>query len=407
MIVGGYSYGSFDLSKDGTTVVMGGTALDDEKGQVLVYRENAGDWILEATLSASNKGDGDRFGHSVSINENGTLIAVGANGEDSSLSGINNSGTDNDSAINSGAVYLFRKGTNSWIQEAYIKSDYPDGDESGTSASASVPNPETLNAGSGGTGGDQFGFSVSLSSDGNFLAVSSLSDDSASEGVFSSQQNDNDAISVGAVHLYEKQNNVWSLVSFIKPSWNGVSADDQFYNHVLKYRGLAFGQVVDLDDDGNTLLVTAEKDDGKDEGVVGISTEMPDETWSGAAYVYTRSSDSWVESAYLKATNPRASDFCGDRGAISGDGNVVAIGAEGEDYNSNSVHVDTGIPNRSSSNNGLNNSGAVYVYRLSGGSWGVDAMIKAPNSYAGAKFSSVALDTDGELVNCGSSRNIF
>ena len=49
---------------------------------------------LEATLSASNKGEGDRVGHSVSVNEDGTLIAVGANGEDSNLTGVNSSGSD-------------------------------------------------------------------------------------------------------------------------------------------------------------------------------------------------------------------------------------------------------------------------------------------------------------------------
>ena len=62
-----------------------------------------------------------------------------------------------------------------------------------TLASASVPNPDTLNAGVGDTVGDQFGFSVSLSSDGKYLAVSSLSDDSSSEGFLVPQQNDNDA----------------------------------------------------------------------------------------------------------------------------------------------------------------------------------------------------------------------
>ena len=66
--------------------------------------------------------------------------------------------------------------------------------------------------------------------------------------------------------------------------------------------------------------------------------------------------------------------------------------------------MDTAIPTSSSSNNGLNNSGAVYIYRSSGGVWGVDAMIKAPNSYAGAKLSSVALNTDGSLLVAGSSQ---
>ncbi len=63
-------------------------------------------WSQEAYLKASNTGDGDWFGVTVSLSANGDTLAVGALAEDSNATGVNGSQADN-SAFGAGAVYLY------------------------------------------------------------------------------------------------------------------------------------------------------------------------------------------------------------------------------------------------------------------------------------------------------------
>ena len=95
-------------------------------------------------MKAANTGAGDVFGVSVSLSADGNTLAVGATGEDSSTTGINS--TPDELASQSGAVYVFTRSGSAWTQQAYVKA--------------------------ANTGGyDYFGWSVSLSADGNTLAV--------------------------------------------------------------------------------------------------------------------------------------------------------------------------------------------------------------------------------------------
>ena len=58
------------------------------------------------------------FGYSVAVS--GDTVVVGAHCEDSNATGVNGNQSDN-SAIDSGAAYVFvRSGTN-WSQQAYLK----------------------------------------------------------------------------------------------------------------------------------------------------------------------------------------------------------------------------------------------------------------------------------------------
>jgi hypothetical protein len=66
-------------------------------------------WIQDAYLKASNAGAGDEFGQSVAIS--GSTIVVGARYEDSNQTTITNddaSASADNSASNSGAVYIFK-----------------------------------------------------------------------------------------------------------------------------------------------------------------------------------------------------------------------------------------------------------------------------------------------------------
>src|SRR2546430_16937235 len=108
-----------------------------------------------AYIKASNTEMGDHFGnggtlegHGVAISGDGNTLAVGAPYESSGAKGINGNQNDN-SLYSAGAVYVFTGRNNAWTQQAYIKASNP-----GQS--------------------DKFGFVVSLSQDGNTLAVSAV-----------------------------------------------------------------------------------------------------------------------------------------------------------------------------------------------------------------------------------------
>src|SRR6185295_17891143 len=67
-------------------------------------------------IKASNTDEQDQFGFSVALSADGSTMAVGVVGESSG----NGDQSDN-SVINAGAVFVFRRANDTWIQEAYLK----------------------------------------------------------------------------------------------------------------------------------------------------------------------------------------------------------------------------------------------------------------------------------------------
>ena len=119
--------------------------------------------------------------------------------------------------------------------------------------------------------------------------------------------------------------------------------------------------------------------------------------FSGAVYVYVRVGSAWEQQAYIKASNAGSSDAFGSAVALSGDGRTLAVGATGED--SSAVGVDG-----NQANNSASNSGAAYVFVRSGSAWSQQAYIKASNTGAADSFG-VALDlsNDGSLLAVSAS----
>jgi len=95
--------------------------------------------------------------------------------------------------------------------------------------------------------------------------------------------------------------------------------------------------------------------------------------------------------AYLKASNPDASDSFGRNVAIDGD--TLIIGAPDED--SAGVGVNSGLE----ADDSESGSGAVYVFIRTNGVWSLQAYIKASNAETGDAFgSSVAISGDTLVV---------
>jgi hypothetical protein len=348
-------------------------------GAVYVFSRSGAAWAQQAYIKASNAGAGDLFGFSVALSGDGGTLAVGAIDEDGSAIGVNN--PDDNSASNSGAVYVyFLTLPSTWNQQAYVKA-------SNTGA------------------GDNFGASVSLSDDGNVLVVGAPLEDSALTGVTINTANavseataGNAAVDSGAVYTFKRALNTWSPHTYVKAS--NAEAGDRF------------GGVVVLSADARTLAVSAPREDSS---VTGVSASSPTPAGdndsaidAGAVYVFNRilsGTDSWAQQAYIKASNAGTSDEFGVCIALSGDGNTLAVGAA---ETSGIAGIIPGSPDEQATGNAAVGVGAVYRYTRSGTVWQQEAYVKATNPGQSDGFGitqlgggSVALSNDGSTMAVG------
>jgi hypothetical protein len=116
---------------------------------------------------------------------------------------------------------------------------------------------------------------------------------------------------------------------------------------------------------------------------------------AGAAYVWARSGDTWVEQAFIKASNPDLEDWFGVRLALNRDGNRLLVGAAMEDSAARGV-------NGRQDDDSAEGAGAAYLFARTGTTWSQHAYIKASNTEAFDEFgSSVAMSGDGRTVVLG------
>lgn len=435
------------LSADGTTLAIGapyessgsggiGGDPEDESvygaGAVYVYVRDGGGWRQQAYVKASNPGLADNFGYMIALSEDGDTMAVAAPYEASAATGID--GDQNDDSIpQAGAVYVFSRSGDAWSQQAYIKAS---------------------NTGEAGVGnelgdGDQFGFGLALSADGNTLAVGAISEDSGATGA-DADPSDNSALSAGAVYLYTRSGDSWTQQAYLKSSNPGAGdlfgysvalsadgsvlaataydedgslagtnevQDDEAVGSGALYmfsrdggdwtqqaylkpsnseRNDAFGVAVAISADGRTVAGTALDEDGMTTGV--NSTPQPDmeiNLSTGAVYLYTRDDGGWSEQAYIKASNTGPNDTFGARLALSGDGNTLAVGAQLEDSAGQGVGA-------IQDDNSAQEAGAVYLFTREGSTWSQSAYVKGSNTEAYDEFgSSIAVNGDGTLMAVG------
>jgi trimeric autotransporter adhesin len=368
---------SLSLSADGNTLVVGADGQDSdhkgtfalhpadnnlapESGAVYVYKRTGVAWALESFIKASNAQASDLFGFSVALSADGNTLAVGAWGESRGGVGVGADLNASSDAYLSGAAYVFTRSAGIWSQQTYIK------------ASA---------RGANGIDHQWFGISVALSGDGNTLAIGSLGDrsNSASDPANSSLDQ------AGSVHTYTRSGSTWTQQAYLK-------------SHAPQNND-TFGVSVSLSFDGRTLAVGMHGDDSNHTGTFAVSpTDNDLLNNSGAAYVYALSGSAWQLQAYLKSSHPDAIDRFGRRVVLSGDGNTLAISAHRE---SGKDLLFAGDP----SNNSALDSGAVYLFQNTGGSWLQQRYIKASNTEAGDSFGiALALSFDGQYLLVGADK---
>lgn len=352
--------------------VYSGTSLGDQDannfaedtGAVFVSIEDLESerYIADAYIKASNAEQGDQFGYSVSLD--GNLLAVSAPLEDSSATGVNGREDDN-LAVNSGAVYIFRRDTDTsipdsvipevvrWRQDAYIK-------------------PPRSNLG-------DIGFGESLVLKDGLLFVGAPRESSL-DGL-----GDGFTPESGAVYIYYlSDENEWIYASVIKPS---IVGEGDFFGASLSY------------DDGN-LLIGAPREDSNYNGIInainfgdidspGLNNDKAD---SGAVYLY--SINNAGQNFFFSYIKPSESDI-GDQFGISvsiSDG-IILVGVPYDDSNGQGL-------NRNKDNNELKDSGAVYGFgqlQESSG-WSELVYIKPPFGQERAFFGSSLAANLNDLI---------
>ena len=333
-------------------------------GAVYVYarRNDTSPWTQHAYVKASNPGEGDEFGHVVTLSADGNTMAVSAYFEASAARGINGDQAD-DSIPQSGAVYVFTRRGTTWSQQAYIKAS------------------NTGEAGTDGNfgDGDQFGFALSLSDDGNTIAVGANTEDSNAMGI-NGNQADNSMQSAGAVYVFTRTGTTWAQQAYVKTA-------NTFGN-------VQFGYSVALSADGNTLVASSFDEGGSSRAINGPYDRM--RNGSGALYVFTRAGGSWTQQAYLKASNAEAGDSLGVIVSISDDGNTIASGSLDEDCMATGVNSTQPCDNDRESDRSV---GAAYVFVRSGTTWTQQAFIKPSNSGKDDWFGSrLQISGDGNIL---------
>ena len=328
----------------GATGVNGNQGDDSAKqaGAVYVFVRNGTSWSQQAYLKASNTDAGDSFGRSVAVS--GDTVVIGADGEDSSATGVNGNQSDN-TRPDSGAAFVFVRNGTIWSQEAYLKAS----------------NTDKF---------DRFGWSVSVS--GDTVVVGATGEASNTTSVNGNQSN-NDATGAGAAYLFARIGTTWSQRAYLK-AWNTDAGD-------------FFGTSVAMA--GETVVVGA---DGEDSSATGVNGNPFDNgsSFAGAAYVFVRSGVTWAQEAYLKASNTDAGDFFGASVAVAGD--TVVVGARWEASNATGVNGNQG-------DNSAMYAGAAYVFVRAGAIWSQQAYLKASNAEANDYFGdSVSISGDTAVV---------
>jgi hypothetical protein len=231
-----------------------------------------------------------------------------------------------------------------------------------------------------GVGDPLTGVTLVVSRDGRTLAVGAPKEDSGATGV-GGRQDDDSAHDAGAVYVFTRGTASWAQQAYIKAS-NASGSD-------------GFGFAVALSADGSTLAVSANFEDSAATGVNGNQADNSADE-AGAVYVFTRRGTTWSQQAYIKPSAIDAGDRFGYAVALSDDGNMMAVGAIGEDSSA------TGV-NGNAADNSFDQAGAAYVFRRTGGTWAQQAYLKASNTQAGDLFGfCLAFDRDAStLAVCG------
>jgi hypothetical protein len=340
---------SVSLSANGQTIAVTSLSAGSLTGQVRLFEKTGSNWVQKGN-SINGLNNGDASGRSISLDSAGTVIAIGAPFNDATFGAFSLSGH----------VRVFAWSGSAWTQKGATLLADSAGDHYGYSVSISADG-NTLAIGApfyentgrvkvfrwnttawvqlgnsidGNANQDLFGNSVSLSSDGNTLAVGAPS---SSAGVTQG----------GQTGVYQWNGTSWTQMG---GNINGTTASDNS------------GTCVSLAGDGKTVAIGSPQD-----VILG---------GFGLAKVYIWNNTAWVQKGSTITSGFFADQF-GAATTISKDGNTLAVGATA-----------TG-------------NGRADIYSWSGSSWQLKGDTLKGSSASDQFGAAIALSYDGTFVAVG------
>ena len=400
------------VSFSGSTVVIGAYQDDDDgnnSGSAYIFSRANSIWSETTKLVAPDAAAEDQFGWSVSIS--GELIIVGANQDDA-----------NDDGVRTGSAYIFYQHFETgWTQETKLSPSHgEEGDQWGWSVA--IDNNQAIigmpfdNDHESNTGSayaylrytsnwfpfeSQWFFQDKLSDSSvgdNFGGAVAISGDTVIVGVSGDQDS---GFNSGSAYIFARTNNTWQQQAKILASDSAsedrfgedvaISGDyvvvgaygnenDSGSAYVFSRSGTTWSEqeklrasdAEDYDYFGNSVSISG------DSIVVGSNGDQDHGQYSGSAYIFVRSGNTWTEQAKLNPSDAMSSDNFGASVSISGD--FVVIGASGRD--------EIGI-----------NSGTAYIFFRTGTNWSQQAKLTPTDVASGDGFgSSVAISMNTTVI---------
>lgn len=343
------------VAATGDTLVISGEGANSpttpDTGAVFIFQRAHDSWVQTARLVASDARNEDDFGNAVAISEDGETVVVGADLQTPPVT---------PSRQRAGAVYVFRRAEQGWIQEAELTSPVP-ANGGGFGFWGLGISGDTIAVGDGGGPGNGFTpmvdvftrkdatwqltatltvledpsfFPMSVAISGKTLVASS-NDDTISPG--------------GAAFVFELVDGSWVRQGTLVP------ADASFSSNF-----------------GFSLAVSG------DRIAVGASNALGAGLNAGAAYIFSREHGVWSQEAELVALDGADGDLFGVSITLSG--STVAVGA--------SAHATgAGAP-----------AGSAYVYQRRDTAWSLVAELSASDGVAGGAFGSGVAVTGSTLL---------
>lgn len=217
----GFSSSFVTLSENGNTLATGGVPH--------LFSRSNGTWKLDTILEREDFGALRGFGSTGTLSDDGKTLVITARNDTSRATGINPPDQvrfENATLDRAGGVHVFALVNGSWTQQAYIK--------------PSIAENYTF-----------FGDALSISSDGNTLAIASR-ENTVGTGIFYDYTTEDTSISngspkrTGSVYIYQRSVGTWKREAYVKPAQN-----------LYRFWGAPV-----IDGSGDTLVVQGSDNDG-------------------------------------------------------------------------------------------------------------------------------------------------
>jgi FG-GAP repeat len=330
---------SVAISADGSTIAVSAANTDnDNKGRVAIYKNIAGTWVQQGANIIGNFND--QLGDSLAFSSDGSIIALGANGANvfgtnriyKNISGVwtqIGSDIDGQSIVDQSGLAISISADGSIVA---VASKYNSG-KGRVRVFKNIANIWTQQGANidGVSANDAFGQTVSLSADGNVLAIGA-------------PNNDTNGTNSGQAKIFMNVTGTWTQIG---SNINGEAASDFFSDSISLSSN---GTVVAIGSTGNDGIGTNAghvrvykniagvwTQEGTDIEGVGISASLSGDgnllavshQSSAAIFGYTKIfkniSGTWIQQGInIASTDP----FFSGATALSTNGNAVIIGSQ-------------------------------------------------------------------------------